>query len=119
MRYCLAALLIISILSCTRSSKEEAACELVEKLGGQCTRDRHQSGKPVVEVSLRKTSVTASDLKALRVFEHRTTLDLGETTATNAELEEVAALKHVTSLDLGKTNVTDDGLKVVGTMRHL
>src|SRR5262245_35886352 len=83
------------VLAVAGRADEAAAVKMIEKLGGQVTRDDKRPGRPVVDV------------------------DLGGTTVTDAGLKELKELKTLQSLEIGSTQVTYTGMQGVMVLEAL
>ena len=113
MRRSLCALAAVVILAGTARADEADVVRFVEQIRGTVKRDDKQPGKPVVTVSLARTDVTDTELKALlKELKQLTTLNLEHCGAvTDASVKELKELKQLTTLNLRSAKVTDAGVK--------
>src|SRR5262245_65626816 len=104
-----AVLLGLLVLAVAGRADEAAAVRMVEKLGGDVTRDDEIAGNPVVGVHLDETAVTDEGLKQLKELKSLQTLVLRHTKVTDAGLKELKERKSLQVSQLGRTQANEEG----------
>lgn len=96
------------------AEKEKPAVQMIERLGGQITREPEVNGQ-ITQVDMRGTHVKDTDLKVIKELTNLQTLYLGQTQITDAGLAELKDLKNLRFLGLNGAKVTADGVKALRT----
>ena len=96
------------------AEKEKPAVQLIEKLGGQLTREPAETGQ-ITQVDLRGTQVKDADLKVIKELTNLQMLYLGNTQITDAGLAELKGMSNLQFLGLFGANVTINGVKTFRT----
>src|SRR5262245_3292481 len=110
------ALVLLGASSGRADDAEDAAVELVNKLGGSVKRD---ADAVVTEVILSDTAVGAAGLKAVARLKGLKTLELNRTQVTDEDISLLRGCANLTNLDLNWTKVTDAGLKDIAALPRL
>ncbi len=98
---------------------QDKAVAVVMKWGGRLERNEKKMGRPVVVVSLFRTTVSDPDLKELTPFKQLRKLELRSTKITDAGIKELVAFKQLQELGLSGTRITDAGLKELTPLNEL
>jgi hypothetical protein len=120
------AVMALVILVGDARADEAATVNRIESLGGKVTRDKNQSGNPVIGVSFKTprfspTELNEADLKEFRHLKRLKTLDLEFTTITDAGVKalDLKRFKQLTTLNLSTTEVTEECLKELKDLKQL
>jgi hypothetical protein len=97
----------------------ETAIEFFRSFGAKCT-PRHHSGRDVVGLQLRYSSICDDDLLNLRPLRHEIdVIDLEGTKVTDEGLKHLLCLEFLENLCLSNTSITDSGLKTISKINTL
>jgi hypothetical protein len=116
---CIALALGLAVPPLLAREKEEKALELIQKLGGEVSRDENTPGMPVVGVHLTFAPIKDQDLADLAALKRLQALDLVGTVVTGEGLRDLCTLRELKRLYLGSSGVRDAGLKGVSTLVRL
>src|SRR5581483_5197917 len=118
-RIIIGVMVAFAVLPTRLMADDAVVLKFVEKLGGSVTCDEDQLDKPIIEVDLRDTRVSDSDLQQLKDLRQLRSLNLMKTEVTDAGMKEVKELAELTSLNLRATKVTDAGIKSLASLKNL
>jgi hypothetical protein len=94
------------------AEKEKPAVQLIEKLGGQITREPELNGQ-ITQVDMRGTQVKDADLHVIKELTNLKTLYLGNTQITDAGLAELQDMRNLRFLGLFGAKVTAAGVQAL------